>query len=283
MDYFIEITTELRSRCVELFGLFDELKTPDDLRDFARTTELRFVKKCVPNASEINHDRLIYKLLNTGRSFLEPAMFDLLDALAARYKGDLKGQFCEELKEELRKAIPYPEDLEQSKDYQTLVEISALKFYSCFISFTESDDALSERLYNDLKASGVRCWRWKEDAKWGKTLMKSVDEAVRDYDKLIVICSEQSLNSPPVVREIERALQKEDELVRQGKEQETLFPIRVDDYIFSGWNHPRKADVLAKHVGDFCMWRELEVYRKQLNRLVRDLKTNADAEQPARE
>lgn len=87
-----------------------------------------------------------------------------------------------------------------------------LRFHTCFISFTEADDAFSERLYNDLQANGVRCWRWKEGAQWDKTLMHSIDEAVRVYDKLIVVCSEQSLNSPPVIREIERALQKEDDL-----------------------------------------------------------------------
>jgi len=35
----------------------------------------------------------------------------------------------------------------------------AIDFYSCFISFTEADDAISEWLHNDLQAKGVRCWR----------------------------------------------------------------------------------------------------------------------------
>jgi TIR domain/Pentapeptide repeats (9 copies) len=148
----------------------------------------------------------------------------------------------------------------------------AIDFYSCFISFTEADDVFSEQLYNDLQAAGVRCWRWKEDAKWGRTLMRSIDEAVRVYNKLIVICSEASLNSPAVIREIERALQKEDDLARRGEDSEVLCPIRLDDYIFTGWNHHRKADVLAKNVGDFRQWKEPELYRKGLHRLIRDLK-----------
>lgn len=147
-----------------------------------------------------------------------------------------------------------------------------IQFYTCFISFTEDDNAFSERLYNDLQMKGVRCWRWKEDAKWGKTLMHSIDEAVRLYDKLIIICSEQSLNSPAVIREIERALQKEDDLARQGKEGEVLFPIRLDDYIFTGWNHHRKADVIAKNVGDFRQWKDHDSYSKAFDRLLRDLK-----------
>lgn len=153
-----------------------------------------------------------------------------------------------------------------------VASVEPIQFYKCFISFTEADDAFSERLYNDLQMKGVRCWRWKEDAKWGKSLMHSIDEAVRLYDKLIIICSEQSLNSPAVIREIERALQKEDDLARQGKEGEVLFPIRIDDYIFTGWNHHRKADVTAKNVGDFTRWKEHDSYQKAFDRLLRDLK-----------
>lgn len=147
-----------------------------------------------------------------------------------------------------------------------------IEFYKCFISFTEADDKFAQKLYNDLKAAGIKCWRWKEDARWGKTLMRSIDEAVRIYDKLIVVCSEQSLNSPAIVREIERALQKEDSLAREGKDNEVLFPIRLDDYIFDVWEHYRKADVTAKNVGDFRQWEVPEEYEKKLARLIQDLK-----------
>jgi uncharacterized protein YjbI with pentapeptide repeats len=153
-----------------------------------------------------------------------------------------------------------------------VTSVGPIQFYKCFISFAEADDKFSETLYNDLRRVGISCWRWKEDAKWGKTLMRSIDEAILVYDKLIVICSEQSLKSPAVIREIERALQKEDELARQGKEHEVLFPIRLDDYVFDGWSHYRKADVIAKHIGDFRVWRNPDSYGKALSRLIADLK-----------
>ena len=148
----------------------------------------------------------------------------------------------------------------------------ALNFYTCFISFTESDNELSKLIYEDLQSVGIRCWRWKEDAKWGRTLIRSIDEAVYTYDKLVVVCSEQSLNSPAVIREIERALQKEDDLARKGLENEVLFPVRLDDYIFTDWKHYRKADVISKHIGDFRQWKEPEQYHKQLQRLIQNLK-----------
>jgi len=147
-----------------------------------------------------------------------------------------------------------------------------LQYYTCFIAFAETDNAFSERLYNDLQAAGIRCWRWKENAPWGRTLMGEIDSAVRYYDKVIVICSKASLNSPAVLREIERALQKEDDLKRQGRDAEVLFPIRLDDCIFTGWEDHRKADVVAKHVGDFRNWQDPASYKKALDRLIRDLR-----------
>jgi len=168
--------------------------------------------------------------------------------------------------------IGIPENL---INYLQSLTREAFQFYSCFISYTESDALFSERLYNDLQSAGIRCWRWKEDAQWGKTLMHSIDEAVRIYDKLIVICSENSLRSPAVIREIERALQKEDELARQGKDNDVLFPIRLDDYIFRHWSHHRKADILAKNIGDFRDWGNPKSYTSSLERLMRDLKASS--------
>ncbi|HUE73461.1 MAG TPA: toll/interleukin-1 receptor domain-containing protein [Pirellulaceae bacterium] len=138
----------------------------------------------------------------------------------------------------------------------------ALEFYSCFISYTQADDSISERLYNDLQAASVRCWRWREDAKWGRTLMGEVDHAIRLYDKLVVILSEQSLQSEPVIREIERALQKE-----SRDKKEVLFPIRVDDAIFS-WQHGLQPDVVRKVMGDFRDWTDPAKYKASLKRLI---------------
>jgi len=147
-----------------------------------------------------------------------------------------------------------------------------IEFFSCFISYTEADDALSKKLYNDLQGEGVRCWRWREDAKWGSTLAKEIDENIRAYDKLIVVLSEQSLASEPVIREIERALQKE---AREGKE--VLFPIRVDDAVFR-WEHALQADLVRKVIGDFSRWREPTAYSAAVKNLLDGLSATARRE-----
>ena len=79
----------------------------------------------------------------------------------------------------------------------------------------------------------------------------------------MVICSQHSLQSVPVIREIERALQKED----RGHKN-VLFPIRIDDYLFGGWNHPRQADVVGKVAGDFTGWDNLADYSQAFPRFL---------------
>jgi hypothetical protein len=41
--------------------------------------------------------------------------------------------------------------------------------------------------------------------------------------------------------------------------------------IFNGWEHHRKADVVAKNVGDFRSWKRHDSYQNAFGRLLRDL------------
>jgi hypothetical protein len=81
-----------------------------------------------------------------------------------------------------------------------------------------------------------------------------------------------------VLGEIERALQKEDELKREklakgnpDMDAEVLIPVRLDDHVLDGWEHPRKPDVVAKHVGDFRGWQKPAKYEKAFEQLLRAL------------
>jgi hypothetical protein len=142
-----------------------------------------------------------------------------------------------------------------------------IQFYSCFISHSSKDRKFCERLYLDLQARNVRVWYFPEDAKWGESLWGEIDRTIKTYDKLVVVCSRNSLTSVPVLREIERALDRED----KGN-QNILFPIRIDDYIFDKWEHPRKVDVLTKVVGDFSGWtRSVTKYNAAFSKLVNAL------------
>ena len=161
------------------------------------------------------------------------------------------------------------------------------RFYTCFVSYGSPDSDFAKRLYNDLTGKEVRCWKYDESAVIGRGIWANIDQAIGVYDKVVVICSRDSLNRPGVLNEIERALQKEESLrqenarlikeTEKGKkpkllDEDVLCPVRLDDYVITEWKHPRKADVTKKHIGDFCDWKankkkyDLE-FRKLLNAL----------------
>ena len=143
-------------------------------------------------------------------------------------------------------------------------------YYTCFLSYADKDEDFTLQLYTGLRAANINCWRWKEDAKWGRDLTCQIDAAIRRYDKLVVILSDAALSSEPVVREIARAIQKE-----QRENKEVLFPIRIDDAVFA-WNHGYAADVTRKYIGDFTEWQDREAYDKSLARLIRDLRRDPE-------
>ena len=98
-----------------------------------------------------------------------------------------------------------------------------IDFYSCFISYSTKDTDFAQRLHADLQQKGVRCWFAPEDLKIGDKFRTRIDESIRVYDKLMVILSANSINSPWVEKEVEAALEKEHQ---QNKP--VLFRIGLD-------------------------------------------------------
>jgi uncharacterized protein YjbI with pentapeptide repeats len=145
------------------------------------------------------------------------------------------------------------------------------QFHSCFISYSVTDQSFCDKVYEELRTNHLRVWRFAEDATWGKPIWREIDIGITTYDRVIVICSKNSLQSGPVLREIERALQRED---REGKN--VLFPIRIDNYLFDEWNHPLKGDVVAKVVGDFIGWdQDAKKQKTAFERLLKGLRAEA--------
>ena len=152
-------------------------------------------------------------------------------------------------------------------DYLPSMVGRPIRFESCFISYSTGDMEFCRRLRLEMLERGINAWLFDEDAQWGKSMWGEIDKSIRVHDRVVVVCSERSLQSAPVLREIERALRRED---AEGKD--VLFPIRIDDYIFTKWQHPRKDDVTSKIVGDFTGWRDPIKMRLALGRLTESLK-----------
>lgn len=138
---------------------------------------------------------------------------------------------------------------------------------STFISYGSPDEKFAKQLNSDLLKNGVETFFFPLDAKFGEKLhatMKRVD----NYDRIILICSEESLNRNAVQYEIEKVIERE---AREGGES-YLIPVTIDSFLFSGWDptrHHLKQEILNRVVADF---RETSSYPTQFRRLLQALK-----------
>jgi hypothetical protein len=152
-----------------------------------------------------------------------------------------------------------------------------IQFYSCFISYSTNDRAFAERLYSDLKSKGVGCWFAPHDAKSGVKLGEQIEEAIRLYDRLLLILSESSMNSEWVKVEIRKARQRE---VVEGKQ--VLFPIllvsfeALQDWVCLDFDGKNLAEEIREYfIPDFSNWKDHDSYQTAFQRLVKDLKAKA--------
>jgi hypothetical protein len=152
-----------------------------------------------------------------------------------------------------------------------------IEFYSCFISYSSKDDDFARRLHADLQAQNVRCWFASEDLKIGDKFRTRIDEAIRVHDKLLLVLSENSVNSAWVEKEVETAFEKE----KRQRGKPVLFPIRLDDAVMQT-DQAWAADVRrTRHIGDFTHWKDHDAYQQAFQRLLRGLK--AEQKAPGRE
>lgn len=150
--------------------------------------------------------------------------------------------------------------------YMSSLTEKALDYYSCFISYSSKDQEFVERLYADLQSRGIRCWFAPEDMKIGDKIWDTIDQYIRIPDKLVLILSENSINSNWVEDEVSAAYEEE-----HNREKTVLFPIRLDSAIKDS-NKPWALKVRSGHIQDFTQWKDHNAYKKAFERLLRDLK-----------
>jgi hypothetical protein len=147
----------------------------------------------------------------------------------------------------------------------------AIEFYSCFISYSTKDREFAERLHADLQNNGVRCWFAPHDLPIGGKTWDEIDEAIRLRDKVLLILSKHSIKSDWVEDEVSKGFAEER---RRG--QTVIFPIRLDEVVMdTGEAWARKLRD-QRNIGDFRRWKDHDAYKKNFDRLLRDLKRAAE-------
>lgn len=160
-------------------------------------------------------------------------------------------------------------------DYLPSLLIQPVQFYSCFISYSSTDEDFAQRLHADLQSKGVRCWFAPKDIKAGKKLHEQIGEAIRFHEKLLLVLSEHSINSEWVKTEIAKARKREVLEKRQ-----VLFPIRLMEYeatkkweCFDADTGKDSAREIREYfIPDFSNWKNHDAYQQAFDRLLKDLK-----------
>lgn len=152
--------------------------------------------------------------------------------------------------------------------YTGYLNEKAFKHNSCFISFSGNDRDFIEKIGEDLQGEGINCWYAPEEMKMGDEIRQQVDQLIRVQDKLLVVLSKFSVESPWIQKEVEAALEEE-----RNRNRAVLFPVRLDN----GRMDAEKDwldDLQKTHpIYDFTDWQNREAYFARFSHLVEDLKT----------
>jgi uncharacterized protein YjbI with pentapeptide repeats len=158
-------------------------------------------------------------------------------------------------------------------DYIELFVDQNKKHYSCFISYSSKNEEFAFKLYEDLQAHGVSCWLATEKLKRKDRNRAIIGAAVNLHDKLILILSEDSIDSGWAENEFNHATEKE---MKSGKT--VLVPVSLDDavkYTEQPWAIKMRK---ARHTDDFSMWQDSDFYQEAFSYLLEEL--SAEEETP---
>ena len=153
--------------------------------------------------------------------------------------------------------------------------IQPIQFYSCFISYSTKNQDFAERLHSRMRNTGLRVWFSPEDIQGGKKLHEQIDEAIRLYDKLLLVLSLESMRSEWVKTEIRKARKAE---LREKRRK--LFPIRLVEFdAIRDWEcfdadsgKDLAVEIREYFVPDFSNWKDHDSFEAGWTRLLKDLK-----------
>ena len=160
---------------------------------------------------------------------------------------------------------------EDDIEYCRSLVIRPAKYYSAFISYSHENKPFAIRLHDRLQARGIRCWRDESDIEPGDRLVHAIDRAIRENERVLLLCSKSSLSSWWVGDELEKTLSKE----RETRE-DILIPLDLDGYLHK-WGGPWASQVKARYAPSFVGWEDDdEVFEREVKKVVRALRTGDD-------
>ncbi|HZV36982.1 MAG TPA: toll/interleukin-1 receptor domain-containing protein [Verrucomicrobiae bacterium] len=153
-----------------------------------------------------------------------------------------------------------------------------IQFFSCFISYSHADKSFARRLHDALQGRGIRCWLDEHQILPGDKIHHLVDEGIRQWDKVLLCCSEHSLKSWWVDKEVEKALMKEEKLSNErGKEVLSIIPLNLDGFMFNkDWTDWKQQHLISRHAPDFSGWdKDNAKFERELEKVIKALRADA--------
>jgi hypothetical protein len=155
-----------------------------------------------------------------------------------------------------------------------------IQFYSCFISHSSKDKTFADRLHSRMLQERLSVWYAPEAMRGGRKSIDQIDQAIRVYDKLLLVLTRASMTSEWVKYEIRRAIEREDRESRR-----VLFPIGLTSRkAIRAWSvfDADSGEDFAKrvreyHIPDFSNWKDHDSFEASFTRLLNDLKASEPA------
>lgn len=154
-----------------------------------------------------------------------------------------------------------------------------VQWHSCFISYSTKDEAFAVRLHSRMRQANLRVWFAPEDMKGGDYFFEQIERAIQLHDRLLLVLSEESIQSKWVEREIRRARKTE-----RAEKRRKLFPICLCDWqTIREWeclDHDTGEDLAEEvrkyHILDFSNWKNHDAFETAFTKLHVDLKASTN-------
>ena len=128
-----------------------------------------------------------------------------------------------------------------------------------------------------MRQAELRVWFAPEDMKGGDYFFEQIERAIQLHDRLLLVLSEDSIQSKWVEREIRKARK-----VERAEKRRKLFPIRLVDVktlrewecLDSDTGEDLAEEVRKYHIPDFSNWKNHDAFERAFARLEKDLRTS---------